>query len=203
LARSGVQQLSVLSWPDGATVIVDSRAIGITPFTGDMAPGKHRVLVSLRGYRDEVSDIQLALSAPGEAQFILKPETDQPATLRTASVAFPDADRPVAERRFGAVPWVVAGAGVVGLGSALGFELARRSEESAARRPGTSQVELQADNQAIRRDRITARVLLGAGTALLATGTVLLYFNDATPASPRVSVNCFVVGCSAQAKGHF
>jgi tetratricopeptide (TPR) repeat protein len=52
LAARGVQQVTVLSVPEGATVSVDGRPLGVTPWTGEMEPGTHATSVQMRGYRD-------------------------------------------------------------------------------------------------------------------------------------------------------
>src|SRR5690606_29128491 len=52
LEQKGVQQVTVLSEPEGATVRLDGRPVGVTPWTGDLAPGQHEVALSLRGYVD-------------------------------------------------------------------------------------------------------------------------------------------------------
>src|ERR1043165_8905910 len=52
LAKKGVQQVSISSTPTGATVSVDEQPVGVTPWTGDLTPGKHHVLLRTRGYTD-------------------------------------------------------------------------------------------------------------------------------------------------------
>ena len=47
LSQRGVQQLSVLSQPDSATVLLDGKPVGITPWTGETYPGKHRLALTL------------------------------------------------------------------------------------------------------------------------------------------------------------
>src|SRR3954468_15814152 len=59
LAVKGVQQLTVLSRPLGATVIVDEQPVGITPYTGQLPPGLHKVVLSLRGYADSEHKLEL------------------------------------------------------------------------------------------------------------------------------------------------
>src|SRR5688500_1147680 len=59
LAAKGVQQLTVLSSPLGATVIIDDQPVGVTPFTGQFAPGSHKVQLSLRGYADTERKVEL------------------------------------------------------------------------------------------------------------------------------------------------
>src|SRR5688572_23821750 len=45
LARRGVQQITVRSDPPGANVVIDGRARGTTPWTGELELGRHRVVV--------------------------------------------------------------------------------------------------------------------------------------------------------------
>src|SRR5690606_34701002 len=44
LAEKGVQQVTVLSDPEAATVRVDGRPVGVTPWTADLPPGEHTIL---------------------------------------------------------------------------------------------------------------------------------------------------------------
>ena len=53
LAERGVQQLSVLSAPEGASVMIDERSVGVTPVTLELPPGRHRLHVRLAGYADQ------------------------------------------------------------------------------------------------------------------------------------------------------
>jgi tetratricopeptide (TPR) repeat protein len=59
LAQRGVQQLTVLSSPVGATALLDGHPVGITPWTGETYPGKHRVTLTLEGHatHERVVDI--------------------------------------------------------------------------------------------------------------------------------------------------
>lgn len=202
LAQTGVQQLSVLSMPDGATVLVDGRAIGVTPFTGDLPPGPHLVQLNREGYRDARSEVVLAPSTPSELNVTLEPRLQSKAT-RTQHE--PDRvngeDRPFG-RRFGALPWVIAGTGVAGLGGAVGFELARRSEEKAAR-GADSQLEYKKHLDDSLTQQTRARVLVGVGAGLLVTGSVMLLFNDRDQGQTRVALGCSARGCSASANGSF
>ena len=52
LEKKGVQQLAVLSDPPGATVVVDDRPLGVTPWTGELSPGSHALALRLRGFED-------------------------------------------------------------------------------------------------------------------------------------------------------
>jgi tetratricopeptide (TPR) repeat protein len=184
LSQSGMQQLSVLSMPSGALVVVDGRAVGTTPFTCDLPLGKHRIQLDLSGYRDQGSTLVLKPSGPTDLNVELVPQPSTPAP------------------RFGIAPWLVAGGGVASLGGALGFELARRANEDAARN-AANQLEFKAKSDAMSRDQTTARVLGGVGGALLLTGTIMLITNDREPSAPRVGLGCTFRGCTASARGSF
>ncbi len=203
LAQSGVQQLTVVSMPLGAVVVIDGHAVGVTPFTGDLALGKHRVSLDLPGYRDQTHDILLAPTAPSDLTSNLEraPQQNQPALPGASTDLLADRN---GGRRFGIAPWLIAGGGIASLGGALGFELSRRSQEDAARN-APDQVTFQAKTEAMQRDKTTARVLAGIGGALFVTGTVMLFVNDkdSAPTSPRVGVGCTFSGCTASARGTF
>jgi tetratricopeptide (TPR) repeat protein len=49
LADRGLQQVTITSSPDGANVMVDGEPVGVTPWTGEIAPGPHIVDVLLPG----------------------------------------------------------------------------------------------------------------------------------------------------------
>jgi hypothetical protein len=98
---------------------------------------------------------------------------------------------------------VVVGAGGAFLGGALGFELARRSEESDAGSAQT-QIEVKEHLDAMDSRKTAARVLVGIGGALVVTGGVLLLFNDRSEQPPaQVGFSCLPGGCLAAARGSF
>jgi tetratricopeptide (TPR) repeat protein len=200
LSRSGLQQLTVVSTPTGATVMVDGRAVGVTPFTGDLALGQHRLQLDLPGYREPGRQIALAPSGPQDLSVAL--DSLPPATQKIATTAGPSSLDHDGPRRFGIAPWLVAGGGVLGLGSALGFELARRSDEEAAEN-ATNQIDFKTQSDALTRHQTTARVLGGVGGALFVTGSVLMLFNERTPSAPHMGLDCTMKGCTASATGSF
>jgi hypothetical protein len=199
LAERGVQQLSVLSTPEGASVMIDDRGVGTTPVTLELPPGPHRLHVRLAGYADQ------------QREFVLDPRTPQDIVLQLAPppAATPSrpTESPVTEPRstaaprapFGVAPWVVLGAGGVSFAAALSFELARRSAESEAEK--ASQRDYRVHYDAMRSRQTTARVLAGIGGALVVTGGVLLVLNK--PRSPQVGAACTSDGCAALAQGSF
>jgi tetratricopeptide (TPR) repeat protein len=196
LARTGQQQLTVLSMPPGATVVIDGRAVGVTPFTAELSLGKHRVLLDLAGYREAKQEITLTPSAAEDLSVNLSPVPPKgvgPEREREA---------PVASTRSSAWPWVIGGAGVVGLGGALAFELKRRSEESAAR-DASSQIAFKEHSDTMNADQTRARILAGIGGALVVGGAVMLVIDRQQPERPKLGLGCTLQGCSAVAKGHF
>jgi hypothetical protein len=84
---SGAPRLTVASTPDGATVTLDGKDVGLTPWSGEMKPGEHTVqvrraghlgaerTVAIQAHRD--ADLSFALeriAGPGQ----LRVETDPP-----------------------------------------------------------------------------------------------------------------------------
>lgn len=201
LARSGLQQLTALSMPVGAAVVVDGRAVGVTPFTGDLALGKHRVLLNLPGYRDAAHDVLLAADGPREVSSTLEPAPRPTAAAPPPNPAHSADDT---ERRFGVAPWLIAGAGVASLGGALAFELGRRAHESSAQ-TAPDQVTFKLRTDAMERDKTRARVLAGIGSALLVTGSVMLVFNQKASGTQaqRVGIACTFTSCMAATQGAF
>jgi tetratricopeptide (TPR) repeat protein len=118
-------------------------------------------------------------------------EASQPATPSqdlarpapaTATPVAPIAPRPSAaagpdETRAVRLPtWIALGVSAGALGTAFGFELARRSSVDDVESAGT-QLEHQDRYAAAERNRDLARVFAGVGAAAALTGGVLLYFD--------------------------
>lgn len=170
LAKKGIQQLTVMSTPNGATVAIDGNPLGVTPLTVELRPGKHTALLSYRGYTDAQTEFDLPAQHP----------LDLPVNL---SLAPPPAE---GGRRFGVVPWVTLGAAAVCLGTAVGFEMSRRSAESSAENQSV-QLDYEREIERMNSRQTTARVFLGVGSALAVTGAALLVFNTrVTPESKAV-----------------
>jgi tetratricopeptide (TPR) repeat protein len=222
LASKGVQQLSVLSSPLGATVIIDEQPVGITPFTGQFAPGPHKVVLSLRGYADTERRVELAAERAQDLNVPLVPARSQPgaraaagdsgsvqSTSKASSSSGETSDRPPG-RRFGIWPWVGIGAGAAVLGGALGIEIARRSAEKDAKEDET-QVGYKEKLDTMKSRQTTARVLSAVGGVLLVTGGVLLVIDlSARPKSAQASstrrrarVGCLDEACGLALEGSF
>lgn len=219
LAKKGVQQLTIMTSPAGATIIVDDQPVGVSPFTGQFPPGRHRVVTSLRGYADTSQDVELSADRARDLNVPLIPDTRRPVaagetpaaaapvgTAAGAPVARNEPDRP-AGPRFGIWPWVGLGAGALVLGGAGAFELARRSAEDDAESDRT-QVGYKEHYDRMTSRQTTARVLGAVGGALVITGGVLLVLDlTARPAASsqqaRFSIDCLPGSCGVRAWGQF
>jgi tetratricopeptide (TPR) repeat protein len=223
LASKGVQQLTVLSSPLGATVMIDEQPVGITPFTGQFAPGPHKVVLTLRGYADTERKVELSAEHAQDLNVPLVPARSRPGAppapgdagaadspAGTGPQPGQPADRP-AGPRFGIWPWVGIGAGAAVLGGALGVEIARRSAEKAAEDEPT-QVGYKEKLDTMKSRQTTARVLAAVGGALFITGGTLLVVDltSRKQAAARAGVrprqatlDCFAQGCSLSLEGQF
>ena len=63
--------ITVRSIPEGATVIIDGRTAGPTPFSGPIRGGGHRIAVEKDGQRDE-RDVAVEYGEPADVQFTLR-----------------------------------------------------------------------------------------------------------------------------------
>jgi tetratricopeptide (TPR) repeat protein len=207
LAQKGVQQISVLSEPAGAVVLLDGQNIGVTPITRDIPPGKHRLVLRLDGYQESTKDVVLEPRTPQDVTLQLAERTETAAKAPGASPATsssngqPGAVESDRGPRFGVAPYVLMGAGTAGLLGALGFELARRSADSDAE--AASQNEFQGHYDTMEGRQTTARVLAGVGGALLVTGGVLFVLDYQRKEQPKVALGCDASGCALVAKGSF
>ena len=217
LAARGVQQMTVLSTPDGAQLSVDNQAIGPTPITFELAPGPHRVSVHLDGYVDQSADVVLNAGIPQDVTLrlvsVTAPTAPTAGTVSAPRVDAPRGDAPrtdaprtdatkPAERRFGPVlPWVVVGAGAASVLGAVGFELGRRSAESAAET--APQLEYQPHFDAMRSRQTAARVLLAVGGGLLVAGGAMVVLNSPRQPTAQLALGCNGIGCGLLARGSF
>ena len=185
LESKGVQQLTVLSTPDGATIAIDSAPIGVTPGTFELAPGKHHVALMLRGFTDAERDVELAPDRAQDVSLELAPKSmadesappgAQRATEAAGAAQQPQQSAPAASASGGLGPWPFAtlGAGAAALGGALTFEAAPRELRAERAEKAGTQVEYKQELDRMHSQRTTARVLAVAGGALVVTGGVLL-----------------------------
>jgi len=62
LAAQGLRQVTISSEPAGAAVAIDGAAVGSTPWTGEISPGRHRIRISSKGYASLVRTVDLGNS---------------------------------------------------------------------------------------------------------------------------------------------
>lgn len=181
LAERGVQQVTVRSKPTGATVSIDGRVRGTTPWTGELPIGSHQlqaqhpdsqpVVVALNLEPSRAQDLELALpsledethagTVAAGAHGSVGPRADEGNTREEAT---PSSLQPW--------PWVALGAGGATLVAAGVFELLRRGAESDAQR-ARYQPDYYDDHERMASYQTTARVLIGVSAAFALSGGIL------------------------------
>lgn len=175
LADKGLQQVTVLSNPANAVVKLDGKPRGVTPWTGEIAPGAHVVTLSLPDYAEETRDFDLP---PGRA-------IDVPVTLHRPSSKSSSAIVNLNEagtaqgdlapwQHVRPLTWGVFAGGVAALGGALGFELARSGYEERSQASDDPARRADLHEQAQRRE-IWAKGFLMLGLGLGVTAIALGY----------------------------
>jgi hypothetical protein len=188
LASQGIQQMTVLSRPEGATVTIDGRPVGVTPWTGELYPGKHAILLTLRGYDDANTQVDLDPAKARDVALDLVPTREaapSPPPVVTKEQARPaNAERPA---RVGAVTWMTLGAGTAALGGAIVFESMRASAEGEAR--AATQVDYPDAVRTMESRRDVALVLAVTGGVLAAAGATLLVIDlNRKQEGPRTAI---------------
>lgn len=168
LFGEGVQQVTVLTKPEQASIVIDGDLVGESPWTGELAPGQHQMTVEREGYatkrlnfvlpQDHAIDVETRLDVMPEGQ-----------SERRAPVRAPPLSK------ISPLTWVALGTGVVGLGVSLGLESARAGAVSDA--DNTTQLEGKEELDRARSLQTAARIALGLGLAAGAAGGVLLYLD--------------------------
>lgn len=214
LRKRGIQLVTVSSEPEGATVVLDDRPVGVTPWAGEIFPGIHRVTLRLQGYEEASANIELLPHRALDVELKLKAAAaDEPAeplpttnnaapepAAATSSVPPPEPDRRTEPGGVGTVTWLALGAGAASLGGALFFELRSAGAEDDARGART-QVEAAEHIDSMESAQTTARILAGVGAALVVTGGALLYFDLASPGTETGARSHLQAGCTARACG--
>jgi tetratricopeptide (TPR) repeat protein len=204
LQKQGVQQLTIVSTPSGATLLIDDVARGVTPWTGELTPGAHRVALRLREYRDATRTVELPARHAIDVEVLLEPPAPQPAPVLPPPPPVRQT-APVAEAA--ALPswwtWALFGGSAGLLVGSGAFELSRRSAEDAAHTD--LQIEHKREYDAMESRQTTARVLLGAGLVVGVVAGVSLYLDLSKGSEPHTEVGfgCDGDACGALARGRF
>jgi tetratricopeptide (TPR) repeat protein len=209
LRDRGVQQVTVVSSPQSATVSLDGRRVGVAPFTTELAPGTHQMALELRGFQDAAASFELPADHAIDVALVLHRLPD-PASVSRLPVSVPGSDRagpaPPWPARIHPVTWATVAVGVAGLGAALGFEFARASAVDQARHAPTNLVGKD-DYDRARSLETVAKVAAGIGGAVTLLGGVLVYFDLSAPSSssPKVGagLGCSGALCGARLDGRF
>lgn len=213
LRERAVQQVTVLSIPAAATVSIDGERVGVTPWTGQLKPGHHRVDAELRGYQDATEMLELPSDHAIDFTVTLHPVTPAP-TSAPAPVApranqpapTPVQTEPTGLGRVHLLTWGAIGVGVAGLGTALAFELARSAAVDDARHASTN-LEGKDSYDRAKTDQTLARVSLAVGSAFAVAGAALLYLDltSGKRAGPeaRAALGCRGPTCGVIVHGRF
>jgi tetratricopeptide (TPR) repeat protein len=194
LRERGVQQVTILSKPEGATVAVDGKPLGVTPWTGELAPGRHKLTLMLREYADADQTFELPSDHAVDVSLSLSQmkKRDAPQAKEAA------ADTGVAPEAESAgvrpLTWIALGLGATSLGAALGFELARSGAVESAREAPTNLAGKDEYDRA-KSLETSARIAVGIGAAFAVAGGVLLYL-DLTSDPSGGTRTTGAVGCT-------
>jgi len=152
LSQKGLQQLTVLSTPDGATVKLDGQAVGVTPWTGESFAGKHRIVLEAAGYQRNESVIEIDPHRARDFNIELNKEPtprDPNADAKTAPVQI--------EPKISTFTLVTLATGVSLLGGALIAQVANSNNSTGISR--------------------TAAFFAGGGAGVTVVGGLMLYFD--------------------------
>lgn len=78
LAEQGLRQVTITSSPLGAEVAIDGAAVGVTPWTSEIAAGTHRIRISLDGYSPVLRKIELTSTRTTDLDFRLARTREAP-----------------------------------------------------------------------------------------------------------------------------
>jgi tetratricopeptide (TPR) repeat protein len=197
LREKGVQQVSIYSTPAGAEVVLDGKHVGQTPWTSEIAPGRHEALLRLGSYGAVRKEFMLQADRAMDIDVDMEKGAPGGAATRTTAGGGSASATPTPPRKVRPWTWATMAVGVGLLGGSLGLELARRSSVDDASSAAT-QLRYQELYDAANRRQLGARILLGVGVAALAASGILLYLDlrrgRETPA-PTVALGCAQDGC--------
>ena len=204
LATTGLQQLSVTSEPPGAIVSIGGRALGLTPWAGELPPGEHDVELTLAGHATQRARVTVAAEHSSDVALKLAPEPHEAERE----------DSPSRWSRVSPLTWTFLGVGAAAVTGGVVFELSRASSSDEASRADTPLAAAEARGAADAK-QMASLLLLGFGGGFLVGGGVLLALdlsdagaNDGSPAGdaspPRAAfLACQPAFCGLLARGHF
>ena len=185
LQSRGIQQVTLLSIPSGAILSIDGETCGLTPFSVELKPGRHRYRLAATGHEVTEDWFDLRADRALDVRVELTPAAEKKPTVPLQplpGITQPAADTPGPFAAIGTWTWVSLGSGVALLGGGLAFEWRRRQLDHTLE--SSSQVDYQERHDAMSASQTSARILAGLGCAALLTGGVLavLELSRGTPA---------------------
>lgn len=214
LVTRGVQQVTILSNVTGAQAIIDGKPVGVTPWTGEIAPGKHELELRQSGYAEAKGSFELPADHAIDFELQMKPGETKvaDATGKNNASDKPDKDKGTEKKGIGPMTWVAFGVGVGALGGAVVFEQLRKASEDDVKNEET-QVARHDAYDSMKSKQTTARVLAGVGAVAILAGGVLLYFDLSAGSketahkekhvATRAGVGCGPLSCGATLSGSF
>lgn len=205
LERRGVQQITVNSTPAGAEIAINERPLGVTPWTGELPPGNHTLVLTRAGFEKATRVIEISADRALDVEVALAPEGSTSIAAGSSS-----AEGSSFKERVGPWPFVALGASAVAFGIAGAYELERSDAEAAARASRT-QVEYAVHRDDAESRETTARVFAGVGGGLAILGGVWLGVGllDDTPkkgdeqGKTRLWLDCGTTACTAHFRERF
>lgn len=195
LARRGVQQMTVQSDPPGATVVIDDKPQGVTPWTGVLEPGWHALRLRLPGYSEVAQRFALPLDHAVAFAFPLRKAQEPLARSSDSSPVAPQHTALTEQRARFPWPWLFLGGSAASFLTAGAFELMRESAETRAKSQ-TTQVGYEDAFSDAEAHRTSARIFAGIGGGLALTGGVLLFaLRPKATESRRAALTCDTQGC--------
>lgn len=155
LSQKGLQQLTVLSKPDGAIVKLDGQAVGVTPWTGESFAGKHRLVLENTGSERLESVVELDPLRARDFEFELSAASADSTSRAAPRVA------QAAEPKLSVFTLTTLATGVGLLGTALIAQVASANSTGISR---------------------TSAFFAGAGGGVSVLGGFMLYF-DLSPSN--------------------
>lgn len=204
LEERGLQQLSVFSAPSGARVLVAGKAVGTTPWTGELEPGSYSIELKLEGHSPVKKEVLLGAKRAQDVDVTLRPlpaEVDGPSG---GEASRPD---PVADESDGSAiattTWLTLGLSAAAWAGALSFELARQGDEDDARSART-QLDHQASYDDMESKQLLSRIFLGVAAVGTIAGGIMLYLDlSADEEADQVGLGCTGGACGVFATGSF
>ena len=207
LQERGVQQVTVLSSVEGATVVVDDHPVGVTPWTGEISPGTHTLKLRREGYQDTEQGFELEAQRALDVNVSMEAAKETPKPLPSASPGVKSTPAPLDTGKSGGVSvwtWTAFGVGAAALSGALAFELMRESAQNDVKNEPTQLARYDAYDRMQSR-QTTARVLAGVGAVATVAGGVLLYLDlsKGGKSKDQVGFGCGSAGCGAELRGRW